>query len=228
MCQGDHFGSTVNREFVYMTDFLEGYEDIQLAILFDLDENGSFDILMVQHNKEADRNEIIAIVNNNKKESFFIKSKIINSVYQKGETLYNGCTIRAVLTDLDDEKYIAVGQQVTQNSYGTLSLPYSYIGIGRSNNYIERFTVGIMIEGKLKIRTWSPIIPNSQLVVAIEGSSDPAYWGLELMTNPIQEIGIIVVVDILFLAVLGLVILILHFKETADDAKQQLDIFEYF
>jgi hypothetical protein len=58
---------------------------------------------------------------------------------------------------------------------------------------------------------WSPIIPNSQLLVYTEGSEFPTFWGLELMTNPIQEIGMIIAIDALFLAILGLVIIVLHF-----------------
>ena len=55
--------------------------------------------------------------------------------------------MKAVITELDDEQYVASGSQVVENSYNALSLPYLYIGIGRSNNYIETFTVAVMIEG---------------------------------------------------------------------------------
>jgi hypothetical protein len=77
--------------------------------------------------------------------------------------------------------------------------------------------VSLMVDGKLETRMWSPIIPNSQLLVSIEESKDPDAWTLELMTNPIQEIGLIVSLDALFLAILGLVIIILHFREKAED-----------
>jgi integrin alpha FG-GAP repeat containing protein 1 len=107
-----------------------------MALLFDLDENGVLDIMLVHYNEKNKRNELHSIVNTYHKEAFFIKSKVINS-QERSETLYLGSSVRAVVTELDDEKYIAVGQQVTENSYGVLSLPYSYIGIGRSNNYIE-------------------------------------------------------------------------------------------
>lgn len=140
--------------------------------------------------------------------------------------MYNGASLRAVITDIDDEKYIAVGQQVTSNSYGSLSLPYSYVGIGRSNNYIETLTVGFIVDGELNQRNWSPIIPNSQLVIYTQGSVAED-WGIELMTNPVEDMGLIISIDILFLAILGLVIIILHFQEKAEDSKQQLVAFDY-
>ena len=39
------------------------------------------------------------------------------------------------------------------------------IGVGRSNNFVEMFTVAIFEEGKRQTREWSPIIPKSVLYV---------------------------------------------------------------
>ena len=44
---------------------------------------------------------------------------------------------RCVLTDLTDGKFIAVAGSAGQSAYHSLSSPYSHVGIGRSNNFIE-------------------------------------------------------------------------------------------
>jgi integrin alpha FG-GAP repeat containing protein 1 len=46
-----------------------------------------------------------------------------------------------------------------------LSLPYSLVGIGRSNNYIEYFTIKYPVINVDNEKEYSPIIPNSQLII---------------------------------------------------------------
>jgi len=38
---------------------------------------------------------------------------------------------------------IFLGAQLTQSAYNPLELPYMFLGIGRTNNYIENFNMGI-------------------------------------------------------------------------------------
>lgn len=57
MCNGTHSKSgLVHREFYYPTDqynnVLEEYKQTQLAIVFDLDENGVLDFILVHWNPE--------------------------------------------------------------------------------------------------------------------------------------------------------------------------------
>ena len=48
-----------------------------------------------------------------------------------------------------------------------LSLPYVFDGIGRSNNYVESFNVAYTDgDNSNQVRVFTPIIPNSQLVIA--------------------------------------------------------------
>lgn len=55
----------------------------------------------------------------------------------------------------------ALQLQIAQTAYNALQTPFSYCGLGRANNYVESFTLGIFGQ----YNSWSPIIPNSQLVV---------------------------------------------------------------
>lgn len=61
----------------------------------------------------------------------------------------SGATFRFAVTTLDDKKQIRVGTQLAQTSYNSLSLPYVYLGLGRSNNFIESFNVAYSINNKL-------------------------------------------------------------------------------
>ena len=139
----------------------------------------------------------------------------------------SGSTIRASFTQLGDEKYILVGTQRSQESYSNLGLAYAYFGIGRSNNYIEAFTVGSIVFGKKVVKSWTPIIPNSQLIVSTQNSPDPHSWQLDLLIGPTKAIGILVVVVLLWLLIIGLLVIILHFAEKAEDEKDQAKAFDF-
>lgn len=83
------------------------------------------------------------VYNNIVSDSFFIKALMLNSKQEKSDNIYGdnsmGVSFRFIVTDLDDNKYVAAGTQQTQTSYLSLQLPYSFLGIGRSNNYVETF-----------------------------------------------------------------------------------------
>lgn len=99
-------------------------------------------------------------------------------------------------------------------------MPYSYLGVGRSNNYIETFTATFAINGIKATRVWTPVIPNSQLIIfAMDSNSN--YWTLELFINPTEALGLIVIACLICLFIIGVVIIVLHIGEKQDDKKTQ-------
>eukprot|EP01017_Pseudomicrothorax_dubius_P034343 TRINITY_DN4695_c0_g1_i5.p1 TRINITY_DN4695_c0_g1~~TRINITY_DN4695_c0_g1_i5.p1 ORF type:complete len:135 (-),score=29.87 TRINITY_DN4695_c0_g1_i5:170-574(-) len=109
--------------------------------------------------------------------------------------------------------------QLTQSSFSALQLPYSYIGLGRTNNYVENLNVGLPLSDK-NSHQWSPIIPNSQLIVNPIGL-DTEKWTLDIFVNPTKQILLIVGATIVLLIALGLFILHLHKKEKEEDERSQ-------
>ena len=67
--------------------------------------------------------------------------------------------------------------QLSQSAYGAVPMPYVTAGLGRSNNYIEEFTMG-----RLGLsRSWSPIIPNSQLAIFSGNPASSKYFYCDLV-----------------------------------------------
>jgi integrin alpha FG-GAP repeat containing protein 1 len=132
----------------------------------DIDEDGRLDIIVQSREKVNGKhtNVVKVIYNNYVRDTFFIKALMLNSYKRYGDVVV-GPSFRAIITDLNDQKKVVIGSQLTQSSYHSLQLPYAYIGVGRSNNYVEQFTAGYAVKGSRAIRPWSPIIPNSQLIV---------------------------------------------------------------
>ena len=101
----------------------------------------------------------------------------------------------------------------------SLKMPYAFLGIGRSNNYIETFTATTSVDGKRANRMWTPIIPNSQLIVFAETSETQSIesWGVELFISPTASLYLIVLVCCVCLLVIGVAIVMLHCREKKED-----------
>lgn len=100
-------------------------------------------------------------------------------------------------------------------SHTRLNLPYVFFGLGRINNYIENFNMGILKKDTWSY-SWTPIIPNSQLFVS-PVSNDVAKWKIEIFINPTKALFVIILSTALVLIILGIIIIYYHRKEKMED-----------
>ena len=100
-------------------------------------------------------------------------------------------------------------------------MPFAQLGIGRSNNFIEAFTVAYPVNGTRSLRVWTPIIPKSVLFVMARNTGETDSWGLDVLVRPNEKMVMIILVDATFLLVLGLIIIVLHLLEKAEDRKEK-------
>jgi|TARA_B110000305_G_C19355434_1_gene596548 integrin alpha FG-GAP repeat containing protein 1 len=170
--------------------------------------------------------QISAIYNNLNGDTFYIKTRMLTDEIIGSPV--KAASFRCVLTSLLDDKFVVQGGFTGQSTYGALQVPNVMIGVGRSNNFIEMFTVADYIQGTRSSREWSPIIPKSVLYVYSEMEKDPMWWELSLLVNPTSKINLILVVDAMLLLIIGLVIIVLYFQEKVEDEKEQVDAFNYF
>ena len=98
------------------------------ASFMDLDENGQLDILIVTQD-----HELVGYFNNYNYDVFFLKSVTLRF---KGKFTTNeiGTNYRFISTNLDGSRRMDVSFQSAQTNELPLNLPYTYMGIGRSNN----------------------------------------------------------------------------------------------
>jgi len=101
-----------------------------------------------------------------------------------------------------------VGTQQPQSGYASLQLPYAYMAFGKSNNYAENFRAATSINGKRAEQMWTPIIPNSQLIVF--ASPGDTTWTLEMLIDPTKQLYIIMFVCLAAITIIGIIIIILH------------------
>jgi len=114
-----------------------------------------------------DHERTVVLYNNYLYQNYFY----IKGLATDGNTLDQGSHIVGAtfywLNSLGNSQKIAIYGQMSQTAYGATPMPYVLTGLGKANNYVEQFTLGRL--GSYK--SWSPIIPNSQLAV-FSGSTD--------------------------------------------------------
>ena len=231
-CRVDNSDGTSSRSFSESCDknkkefeFTSGNEVVYNSF-FDLDENGQLDFLTVNKNSSGEY-YITATYNNYNFDSFFLKS--MNSLdSKKNAGISIGNTYRYIATNLDGSRRMDVSNQGVQFNNISLNLPYAFIGIGRSNNYVENFHVisPTITETSTNYKIYTPIIPNSQLLISENKVIDDQKktslsWVLDLIVNPTSKLPLLVVVITIILAVLLLIIIILHSQERREDKENE-------
>jgi integrin alpha FG-GAP repeat containing protein 1 len=119
---------------------------------------------------------IMGFYNNYIYDAFFLKSVTLLTK----DLLYSselGTNYRYISTNLDGSRRMDVSFQGIQTGGAYLNLPYAFIGIGRSNNYVENFNVISITftQGQDNYKQFTPVIPNSQLIISkvLDTSTDP-------------------------------------------------------
>lgn len=100
-----------------------------------------------------------------------------------------------------------------------LALPQVMIGLERTTNYIENFSIGVAKQENWH-KLWTPIIPNSEIYLFLVGS-DPEKWKIEIFINPTQALYLILVITVLVILVLTIIAGILHWREKRLDEKER-------
>ena len=187
---------------------------MQYAVFFDLMEDSSVDILLVTESQLETGESVTqlrAIYNNIDMSNYYIKVRMITDELTSTQVM--SASMRCVVTLLNDKKIIVQGGATSQNAFHGLQTPFTFIGVGRSNNFIEEFSIAVFNNGKRSMRIWTPVIPKSVLFVIAEMSGDADSWNLTLLLNPTDKIPLILLCDGIFLVILGLVIIVFHLYE---------------
>lgn len=126
-------------------------------------------------------------------------------------------------------------QQLTRSSYGSLEEGIATYEIGRSSNFIEDFTVAYQEQKinsagneyalSIHSRKWTPIIPNSHLLIDIHDLDD---WDITLLINPTEKFILVGIVISLILIGTGVTVIWMHAKEKKEDEKERNPQMDFF
>lgn len=109
------------------------------ASFFDIAEDGKIDVVIVYKENENLFNTI-GLFNTYIYDCYYLKSLILKQ-RKVNYAFCIGVSLRYVCADVDGTRRMDLSTQGVQLNQISLNLPYAYIGVGRSNNYIENFHV---------------------------------------------------------------------------------------
>lgn len=220
--------------------------DVTGASWMDIGDDGSLDIL-VQRTGEQSGQRLSFVQNNFYHDAFFLKAQVLNGAcdgdcqpvdggqkYSGLGVSYSGATYKFTVLDTLGRRVAQQVAQLPQTSYHALGTPYSFIGLGRTNNYVERLFVGASGRPPGHSTILESLIPNSQVIInppffhlpdQIEESppvkARSKHWRSELFLHPgdwVPWVGAAVVGMVL---VLGMVVVGLNEREKKEDEKER-------
>jgi len=195
----------------------------KLAIFFDINESGSLGLIV------QDEYNVNHFYFNYRNNTFFIKSKLMND---KNENLFTdtnlGTYFRYIVTAKSGERHMDISYQLAQTSDGNIPLPYSLIGLGETNNYVENYQIisGNYYKDKdlfddkenRNFMKYTPIIPNTQMkIFKFKNSKNLYEWHVELIVQPMDSLIVIVLALIGVMIVILCVIIYLHVREVKEE-----------
>jgi integrin alpha FG-GAP repeat containing protein 1 len=106
--------------------------------------------------------------------------------------------------------------QLPQTAYQSLLTPYSFIGLGRTNNYVENLFVGSTLHSNEHFINMEGVIPNSKVVFkpppVVDGILQGS-WKKELYLRPGEWIPWVTVAVVATTVLLAGVVGLLHLGE---------------
>ncbi|KAM7358433.1 T-cell immunomodulatory protein [Cochliomyia hominivorax] len=207
-------------------------EDTVAGAFYDFYQDGVLDVILIQKTKSG-QYKPLAFRNTLDYDANFVKVIVLTGlINKKNPTLHTalgrkkrtygtnlpGPRITYFTTTQDGDLQRGSSVQLPQSSYFALQLPYTIFGLGRTPNFVDSLTVGL---GHMS-RTWTQLIPNSQIIVVPKPIEDPQRWKAQLFVTPSKLILMSVVALGGTCLVIVLIILVLYIKEKREDKQEKL------
>jgi hypothetical protein len=195
------------------------------AVFYDINEAGLLG-LIVQNDKLQN-----FFIYNFRKDKYFLKAKLMND----RKALYDaniGASFRFIVTSKDGSRHMDISCQLAQTSDMSIPLPYSLMGLGETNNYVENFQIlsgnyynidknRYEKEKYRNFRDQTPLIPNTQMAIFKFINDKNRYeWYIDLYILPTDTLLVIALSIIGFMLVILGVIIYLHVREVKEEQKE--------
>ncbi|KAF8602747.1 hypothetical protein BDV93DRAFT_494396 [Ceratobasidium sp. AG-I] len=208
---------------------LHDITDARGVAFLDLDEDGTLDIL-VQRTGAQTNSRVAFIQNNFFQDAFFLKAIVLNGAcpsgvcagngsgtYKPSGAMNPGASFKYTVLDTSGQRSAASAGQLPQTGYQALNMPYAFLGLGRTNNYIENLFAGST--SPRSAVTLEGVIPNSKLVLNPVAEGDA--WRKELFLRPGEWIWWVLFTLVGATLCLLAVVVVLHMNEKREDEKER-------
>ncbi|XP_072944390.1 T-cell immunomodulatory protein [Epargyreus clarus] len=202
-------------------------KNVVMATFYDFYMDGVLDVIYVQKNTTTQTYLMQGFRNELEYDTNFIKVIVVTGLTNDriptiNGTLYNrkgtfgtnlpGPKIGYNTWSQEGNYRTGACAQLPQSAYFALQLPYSIFGLDRTPNFVDNLYVGLSGSSK----SWSQIIPNSQIVIIPSPPNDPSQWRAQLFVTPSKVILKSIVVILAIIIIITGCVLYLHWKERND------------
>lgn len=202
-----------------------------MAAFFDFYQDGILDCILVTYNGKEYKSA--AFKNSLDYDANFVKIMVLTGLTNKNNAMIMGRvgkkrrtygtnlpgpSISYKTTTQEGNIRHGVSAQLPQSAHFSLNLPYTIFGLGRTPNFVDQLTVGLSNHS----RTWTQIIPNSQMVVIPWPPDEPSRWKAQLFVTPSKLILMSVAALTTVCGLITVIIGVLHWKERQEDKKERL------
>ncbi|XP_059622526.1 T-cell immunomodulatory protein [Phlebotomus argentipes] len=224
--------SPISRTFVVRWKALAPFANGTVAgAFYDFYQDGILDVVLVE--KSGSQYRTKAFRNSLDYDANFVKVIVLTGLVNKEVPTTKtplGRTKKTYGTNLPGPRiaYYTITQdgypqegtsaQIPQSAYFALHLPYTIFGLGRTPNFVDSITVGLSNQSK----TWTQLIPNSQVIVVPWPIKEPWRWKAQLFVTPSKLILMSMVALGGTCLVIMLIILGLYIKEKREDKLEKL------
>ncbi|KDE06538.1 hypothetical protein MVLG_03187 [Microbotryum lychnidis-dioicae p1A1 Lamole] len=213
-------------------EVLTKIRDAESAHWIDIDDDGSLDIMVQKSSSSVATRKVDFIKNNFFHDAFFMKALTLNGAcrawcepageprYRPYGASYSGASYKFSVMDPTGARRSTQVAQLPRSTYLSLGTPYSYFGLGRTNNYVENLFIGVTRHQDQHFINIEGLIPNSQIVIVPwqpDWASDPSSWTRELFLHPGDWIPWVTIVLGAATLLLGAIVVSLHFNEKRED-----------
>ena len=214
-----------NQNLIYnLTSNYETNYDIIVSSFFDFEDQRKMGLILYDSNGIS-----LGLYNNYIYDTYTLKSTLLFKKDCFFCTEY-GSSQRFITTNINGDRRMDLSLQTPQiNVPGILSLTYAYLGIGRSNNYIENFHIisGNAYKRSDNDKTYTPVIPNSQLVIYHDNiaNSNSTTWEVDLVVKPTKYLYELIIVIIIVVILMTFISIRLLLKEREEDYMENKETF---
>ena len=214
-----------NQNSIYnLTSNYETNYDIIVSSFFDFEDQRKMGLILYDSNGVS-----LGLYNNYIYDTYTLKSTLL---FKKDcfFCIEYGSSQRFITTNINGDRRMDLNLQTPQiNVPGILSLTYAYLGIGRSNNYIENFHIisGNAYKRSDNDKTYTPVIPNSQLVIYHDNiaNSNSTTWEVDLVVKPTKYLYELIIVIIIVVILMTFISIRLLLKEREEDYMENKETF---
>ncbi|PVU84673.1 hypothetical protein BB561_007031, partial [Smittium simulii] len=193
------------------------------AIFFDMDENGTLDIL-VSYLDNKKKPKLMVMQNSfDTASSFFIKPSLcpeFGDSENKNDLSYMyGGSFTCILSS-GTKSLVMTGVQYPQQSYRSIQQPYSFFGLGEFNNYVDKIYIG-STQGK--VYSFESLIPNSRLFFRVDLTQK--LKPILLLPNAKNSHTIILGLVVTVFCLVGIIFFLNKLEKEADLREKQKQLF---